>query len=107
MKCINSHTLPSPLFSQHLKHNHQISPANRPSIVQIDRNGFFSVSLRTKALHAFTVLATSFPSTGKLSVLLQTSAVCLFAYWVVNFVVPGMILKDLQSNKKNGEEDER
>ncbi|XP_019226228.1 PREDICTED: uncharacterized protein LOC109207709 [Nicotiana attenuata] len=33
-----------------------------------------------------------------LSVLLQTSAVMLFMYWIANFVVPGIILKDLQDD---------
>nr|XP_009795292.1 PREDICTED: uncharacterized protein LOC104242020 isoform X1 [Nicotiana sylvestris] len=45
-----------------------------------------------------------------LSVLLQTSAVMLFMYWIANFVVPGIILKDLQDDsttrdKKTDEKD--
>ena len=36
------------------------------------------------------------------------SGVCLVAYWVANFVVPEIVLKDLQSKEKeeNSNEDE-
>ncbi|MCD7452445.1 hypothetical protein HAX54_016552 [Datura stramonium] len=44
-----------------------------------------------------------------LSVLLQTSGVMLFMYWITNFVVPQFILKDLQdddSTTNNNKADE-
>ncbi|KAK4341864.1 hypothetical protein RND71_037680 [Anisodus tanguticus] len=37
-------------------------------------------------------------ASGDLSVLLQTGAVMLFMYWIANFVVPGIVLKDLQED---------
>ncbi|KAK4439781.1 hypothetical protein Salat_0313000 [Sesamum alatum] len=112
MKCINSRSLLSPLLSDH-KYKHQLSANRKPSSAQWNRNGFSSVSLRTRALPSPIFLAASSPAAaGKLSVLLQTSAVCLFAYFVANFVVPELILKDLKSKEtnKDGEnpaEDER
>ncbi|KAI3456913.1 hypothetical protein Pfo_013576, partial [Paulownia fortunei] len=101
MRCINCRSLPSPFLSEH-NYKHQIWLANKPSILQVNRIGFSLVlSLRTRALPSPIFFAATSPVTGKLSVLLQTSAVCLFAYWVANFVVPNIILKDLQSNKTN------
>ncbi|XP_060188521.1 uncharacterized protein LOC132617525 [Lycium barbarum] len=37
-------------------------------------------------------------ASGDLSVLVQTGAVMLFMYWIANFVVPGIVLKDLQDD---------
>ncbi|XP_059285246.1 uncharacterized protein LOC132038606 [Lycium ferocissimum] len=48
-------------------------------------------------------------ASGDLSVLLQTGAVMLFMYWIANFVVPGIVLKDLQddSTTNNNKADEK
>ncbi|KAL0443358.1 UNVERIFIED_CONTAM: hypothetical protein Slati_2058500 [Sesamum latifolium] len=112
MKCVNSQSLLSPLLSHH-KYQHQFWKS-KPSSLQSNPNGFSPVSLRTRALPPSPIFlaATSPAAAGKLSVLLQTSAVCLFAYFIANFVVPELILKDLQSKEanKDGEnpaEDER
>ncbi|KAL7130938.1 hypothetical protein ABFS83_13G166000 [Erythranthe nasuta] len=109
MKCITSHTLHSQLFSDQ-KYKHQNEFTNRSFSI--------ALSFRTRSLPAAAAssifLAASAPVVGgKLSVLLQTGGVCLFAYWVVNFAVPEFILKDIQSRveKKDGdnpsEEDQR
>ncbi|KAG8386112.1 hypothetical protein BUALT_Bualt03G0115100 [Buddleja alternifolia] len=107
MKCINYHSLSSPLILSKIKYKYPFWLPNKPSSkLQENSNVFSLVSLRTRALHSHIFLAaTSPPTAGKLSVLLQTSAVCLFAYWIANFVVPEMILKDLQAKKidENGE----
>ncbi|KAG6393752.1 hypothetical protein SASPL_144321 [Salvia splendens] len=64
--------------------------------------------LTTTAALPCIILAATAPPAGKLSVLLQTGGVCLVAYWVANFVVPGIVLKDFQSKEKeeNSSEDE-
>ncbi|XP_011095412.1 uncharacterized protein LOC105174880 [Sesamum indicum] len=112
MKCINSQSQLSPLPSHH-KYKHQFCES-KPSSMRLNPNGFSFVSLRTRSLPPSPIFlaATSPAAAGNLSVLLQTSAVCLFAYFVANFVVPELILKDLRSKEanKDGEnpaEDER
>ncbi|KAL3508468.1 hypothetical protein ACH5RR_027869 [Cinchona calisaya] len=47
--------------------------------------------------------ATSPPNPGDLSVLFQTSAVMLLMYWIANFIVPELALKDLQGDETNEE----
>ncbi|KAL8462513.1 hypothetical protein ACS0TY_033518 [Phlomoides rotata] len=117
MKCCNCQLLllsPSPLLIPHHINKHQIWITNKPCILQVKGNGnSLSSSSGINALPSTILLATtsSLP-TAKLSVLLQTSAVCLIAYWVANFVVPNFILKDFQSNNtdddaKNPADDER
>ncbi|KAH6822807.1 hypothetical protein C2S53_017103 [Perilla frutescens var. hirtella] len=104
MNCINSPSLSSPpssIYVHRHTHKHQIWPANKPLSLQLNGNGNdFSLST-PRALPSLIILATTAPPAGKLSVLLQTGAVCLVAYWVANFVVPGIILKDLQSKHTN------
>ncbi|KAL1537789.1 hypothetical protein AAHA92_30270 [Salvia divinorum] len=78
---------------------HTIWPPNKARALQL--------TTTTAALPCI-ILAATAPPAGKLSVLLQTGGVCLVAYWVANFVVPGIVLKDLQSKEKeeNPSEDE-
>ncbi|KAK6153809.1 hypothetical protein DH2020_013448 [Rehmannia glutinosa] len=103
MRCIKCESLHSPLFSEH-NDKHQNWPANKPCMLKANRNSYPSlVSLRTRAVPA---LAAALQPAGKLSVLLQTSAVCLFAYWVANFVMPEIILKDLRSKNSTNEDAE-
>ncbi|KAK6153845.1 hypothetical protein DH2020_013484 [Rehmannia glutinosa] len=105
MRCINCESLHYPLFSEQHNDKHQNWPANKlPCMVKANRNSYRSlVSLRTRAAPA---LAAALQPAGKLSVLLQTSAVCLFAYWVANFVMPEIILKDLRSKNSTNEDAE-
>nr|XP_043638774.1 uncharacterized protein LOC122609889 [Erigeron canadensis] len=50
------------------------------------------------------VLAVNSPATtGDLSVLIPTSAVFLFLYWIANFVVPEFVVKDLESQDASKE----
>ncbi|KAL8033538.1 hypothetical protein ABFX02_13G165900 [Erythranthe guttata] len=114
MKCITSRSLRSQLFSDH-KYKHQNEFINR-NINYTNRSFSLALSFRTRSLPAASsiFLAASAPVVGgKLSVLLQTGGVCLFAYWVVNFAVPEFIIKDIQSRveKEDGdnpsEEDQR
>ncbi|KAI3673814.1 hypothetical protein L6452_39944 [Arctium lappa] len=67
--------------------------------------------LRTKAMAItsshLVVLGVSPPpaATGDLSVLIPTSAGFLFLYWIANFVVPRIIMKDLESEDANKDQE--
>ncbi|KAL8215726.1 hypothetical protein R6Q57_022563 [Mikania cordata] len=51
------------------------------------------------------VLAVSPPATtGDISVLIPTSVAFIFLYWIANFVIPEIIMKDLQSEDANEED---
>lgn len=43
-------------------------------------------------------------TTGDLKVLIPTSAAFLFLYWIANFVVPGIVMKDLESQDASKDE---
>ncbi|KAL8127323.1 hypothetical protein AgCh_014296 [Apium graveolens] len=62
--------------------------------------------LRTNALTSSLVLGVESVAaySGDLKVLLRTTTGLLFVYWIANFVVPELIMKDLQSD--NTEEDQ-
>ncbi|KAK1407019.1 hypothetical protein QVD17_38629 [Tagetes erecta] len=48
------------------------------------------------------VLAVNSPATaGDISVLIPTSVLFFFLYWIANFVVPKMIMKDLETDDAN------
>ncbi|KAD4386054.1 hypothetical protein E3N88_26223 [Mikania micrantha] len=51
------------------------------------------------------VLAVSPPATtGDMSVLIPTSVAFIFLYWIANFVIPEIIMKDLQSDNEKEED---
>ncbi|XP_059662469.1 uncharacterized protein LOC132308412 [Cornus florida] len=66
-----------------------------------------AIHVSTEAINTSIVLGVTAPaeSGGNITVLLQTSAVFLFVYWIANFVVPDIISKDLQFDKTS--EDQR
>ncbi|KAL2472955.1 uncharacterized protein Fot_48691 [Forsythia ovata] len=108
MKCINCH---SPLsltpfegrYMQQIKTDKFFLFSSAKSAwLQKSWNGFSPVSVRTMALPASPFLAAVSPAASPdLAVLLRTSALLLFAYWIANFVVPQIVYKDLQLDKTN------
>ncbi|XP_020092656.1 uncharacterized protein LOC109713103 [Ananas comosus] len=64
--------------------------------------------LRAAALGDGLILAaTNSPAAGgDVSVLIPISVVLLLVYWIANFVVPEMIMKDLQQGTAEGDEAE-
>ncbi|KAK2990034.1 hypothetical protein RJ640_004712 [Escallonia rubra] len=113
MKCIHyCHRPLTPLFSQ-LNYKQKMKgvgllwlSTTEPTAPLRRRNiSSPTAPQRTKAINPSMVLGASPPAaTGDLSVLLQTSAVLLFAYWIANFVVPDIIAKDLQLDKAGEEQ---
>lgn len=64
--------------------------------------------LRTKALTSSLVLgveSTAAAYSGDLQVLLRTTTGLFFVYWIANFVVPELIMKDLQSDKTDEDQE--
>ncbi|XP_057486418.1 uncharacterized protein LOC130772544 [Actinidia eriantha] len=97
MRCLHCHSPFSPSFS----HPKFIQPPNT-SLLQLTRTHptkcLYKKNTSLKAIHSSAlVLATAKP--GDVSVLLQTSTVLLFVYWIANFVVPDILMKDLQSDQ--------
>ncbi|KAL2523709.1 Uncharacterized protein Adt_08763 [Abeliophyllum distichum] len=105
MKCINCHSSLSPTLSE--RRYTQIKTDNflrfssvKSAWLQKGGNGFSPVSVRTMALPSYPFLAAASPAASPdLAVLLRTSALLLFAYWIANFVVPQIVYKDLQFDK--------
>ncbi|KAK3025566.1 hypothetical protein RJ639_041044 [Escallonia herrerae] len=110
MKCLHCHRPLTPLFSR-LNYKQKMKgvgllwlSTTEPAALLQRRNISSPAPGRTKAITSSLVLGASpTAATGDLSVLLQTSALLLFAYWIANFVVPDIIAKDLQLDK-SGEE---
>ncbi|KAA8523660.1 hypothetical protein F0562_010083 [Nyssa sinensis] len=104
MRCIHSHSSFLPLLSQ-LKHKQQLERVNLLWLTHNDparplhRQRIPSVAplSTTKAISTSLILGVTSPAeSGDITVLLQTSAVLLFVYWIANFVVPEIISKELQ-----------
>ncbi|CAA3014558.1 Hypothetical predicted protein [Olea europaea subsp. europaea] len=103
MKCIDCHSLRSPTLSES-RYMQEIKPAKffcfsskKSAWLQQDWKRF---SVTTRALPSSPFLAAvPLAASPDIAVLLQTSAILLFAYWIANFVVPRMVYKDLQFDK--------
>ncbi|KAJ6816203.1 uncharacterized protein M6B38_417665 [Iris pallida] len=57
-----------------------------------------------EALNVATDVAAPKAIGGDISVLIPVSALLLFMYWVANFIVPGIVAKELQENGSEREE---
>ncbi|XP_051125848.1 uncharacterized protein LOC127247847 [Andrographis paniculata] len=94
-KCISPPPSPPPLLPYH-KHRLSSSSSIRPNRVAIKGSSSCLVKTRAHLTSVSPILfvAAELSDAGKLSVLAQTGAVCLMAFWVANFFVPGMIMKN-------------
>ncbi|CAL9063473.1 unnamed protein product [Musa banksii] len=107
--CPSSPSLPPHSFLSH----HSAKPRRRRSaqlllLTKSPRHRhnllFLAVSPTQQALsNSLHAAATSPAAAGDLSVLVPISALLLFIYWVTNFIVPGMITKELQSETSEQE----
>ncbi|URD76186.1 hypothetical protein MUK42_08394 [Musa troglodytarum] len=81
------------------------SPKHRHNLL------FLAISPTQQALgNSLDAAATSPAAAGDLSVLVPVSALLLSIYWVANFIVPGMITRELQpaaSEQEAGTEEEK
>ncbi|XP_059645770.1 uncharacterized protein LOC132287541 [Cornus florida] len=113
MWCLHSQSSILPLVLQ-LKHRQLLETPKlfrltsyEPTTPLRRQNIPTTIHVSTKAISTSIVLGVTAPaeSGGDITVLLQTSAVFLFVYWIANFVVPDIISKDLQFDKTS--EDQR
>ncbi|KAK4355234.1 hypothetical protein RND71_024205 [Anisodus tanguticus] len=114
MKCISLH---SPIFLDQFSSSKFIYQHHKSNPICLLEQQHYNAKLATgfvkgkRSLLIAPLRAVNSPAaSGDLSVLLQTGAVMLFMYWIANFVVPGIVLKDLQedsttNNKKADEKD--
>ncbi|KAI3820518.1 hypothetical protein L1987_08066 [Smallanthus sonchifolius] len=101
---IHNHTPPLSTVSNKL---HWFSRHAPPPAGVLQRH--FPNHVRTKPMAVtsshLVVLAVNSPASaaaaGDISVLIPTSVAFIFLYWIANFVVPGIIMKDLQSDEAN------
>lgn len=68
---------------------------NQPNRHMYNKNS----SIKTKAIPIANSLLLGVIKKPDITVFLGTSAVLLFMFWISNFVVPEMVLKDLQSDQ--------
>ncbi|KAF5807450.1 hypothetical protein HanXRQr2_Chr05g0233861 [Helianthus annuus] len=66
----------------------------------------FPNHVRTKPMavtssHLVVLTVNSPAAAGDISILIPTSVAFIFLYWIANFVVPGIIMKDLQADDAN------
>ncbi|KAF7140051.1 hypothetical protein RHSIM_Rhsim06G0215000 [Rhododendron simsii] len=106
--CLHCQSPFFPMLSHH-KLNQQPNTAqllwltrNQPNRQMYNENS----CMKTKAFPISTslVLGVASPAKPDISVFLGTSAVLLFMYWISNFVVPELILKDLRSDQTSGDQ---
>ncbi|KAI3686216.1 hypothetical protein L1987_79890 [Smallanthus sonchifolius] len=99
---IHHHTPPLSTVSNKL---HRFSRHAPQSAGVLQRH--FPNHVRTKPMAVtsshLVVLAVNSPAAaaGDISVLIPTSVAFIFLYWIANFVVPGIIMKDLESDDAN------
>ncbi|KAI8006082.1 hypothetical protein LOK49_LG07G03395 [Camellia lanceoleosa] len=96
--------LSHPKYTQQLKHTAKLLwlTSNQPTSHLYK---YQNTSLKTKAVtNSLALGVSSVAKPADISILLQTSAVLLFVYWIANFIVPDIILKDLQSNQASKEQ---
>ncbi|WOG99752.1 hypothetical protein DCAR_0519107 [Daucus carota subsp. sativus] len=114
MTCIASQ-LPLSTVISHIKQTHQMKKTFIfHNALQFELRQHHTVSpLRTKALASSLLLGVAVESSsspaaaysGDLQVLLRTTTGLLFVYWIANFVVPELIMKDLQSDKTDEDQE--
>ncbi|KAM7498902.1 hypothetical protein LguiA_023316 [Lonicera macranthoides] len=114
MGCIYCHCPLFPIHSE-LKHKQNLQRANKLlwlstnepiSLLPQRQNALSPSPLRTKAVASSLLLvATAQAKPPDLNVLLLTGSGFLFLYWITNFVVPDIVLKDFQVDKSG--EDQR
>ncbi|CAH1429670.1 unnamed protein product [Lactuca virosa] len=109
MRSVHHYHHPPPLSTTL---NHQPAPSGLGGVLVFQRHNFYLPVVnptRIKAMAITTsrlvVLGVNSPATtGDLTVLIPTSLAFLFLYWIANFVVPGMVMRDLESDDANKDE---
>ncbi|KAL4566806.1 hypothetical protein LXL04_030931 [Taraxacum kok-saghyz] len=99
----------------HSSLNHQHPPPRGDFVLQ--RHNFYlpinhvrtktmamSITTTTAAASHLVVLGANPPPAGDLTVLIPTSVGFLFLYWIANFVVPSMVMKDLESQDETNDQ---
>ncbi|KAG1347370.1 hypothetical protein COCNU_06G011990 [Cocos nucifera] len=106
MEAFRCPSLPShPFLNNHATQPRRGTQLLVPIRTPTQRNPLRSHStVQTQALNnVLSVAAKSPGGGGDISVLIPISAVMLFMYWITNFVVPGMISKDLPPAASEGD----
>ncbi|KAL5731579.1 hypothetical protein ACHQM5_004292 [Ranunculus cassubicifolius] len=83
-------------------------PTTVPTKFLNNQNICSSFSQRTQALSSNSSLVLGLTSTTSPSpniyIFIGTSAVLFFMFWIANFVVPEMVIKNLETEESNGEQ---